>query len=525
MLYRFDHPHTGSLKEVAAKVGGKGASLWMMQSQLGLPVPPGFTLGIEACRLWQSNGWTQAHEDALKEGMVGLEAALGQMFGSGEKPLLVSVRSGAAASMPGMMDTMLNVGVTAESRTGLAKLGGEAFATDLEKRFLTQYARVVLGLGESLPPERLPSLIKSKRPDTNLDDAYQQLRASVEAVFASWQSPRAKAYRKHEGQSDEGGTAVTIQAMVFGNLSPTSCTGVLFTRDPATGAAGHTGDVLFQAQGEDVVAGTHTPSPLSALTTKLPQVADQLRAAADRIERHYRDMADIEFTVQDGTLFILQARVGKRTPQAAAKLAIDLSADPHIALTREEALARLPEGLLEGKLALSDADSNAIMLTHGVPASPGMAAGRLVFDPDVAVDRADEGWQIILARQQTCPADVHGMGVSAGIITALGGMMSHAAVVARGWGIPAVVGASHIHIDDDHMIIEGDRFDEGEVISIDGTTGAIYRGDVNSIARADDNLTILRSWAAQRDSQSKPSNHSNLNQAKGQMEDTHHVTT
>lgn len=479
MLYRFDHPHVGTLKEIATKVGGKGASLWMMQSQLGLPVPPGFTLGVEACLLWQKSGWTQAHESALRSGLTDLEASSGQQFGGADRPLLVSVRSGAVASMPGMMDTILNVGLTPDTLNGLAVLGGADFADDVKARFLVQYARVV------------PNFEETKA----IDDPIVQARVSIEAVFASWNSPRARAYRRHEGQGDDGGTAVTVQAMVFGNLSAISCTGVLFTRDPATGAPGHIGDVLFQAQGEDVVAGTHAPLPLSVLVDKLPDVAVQLRDAANKIERHYKDMADVEFTVQDGRLFILQARVGKRSPQAAARLAVEMHSEPSFELSRAQVLARLPAGLLEGKLLVRDSDTTARVLAHGTPASPGSATGRLVFDPDVAVDRADEGWHIILARPQTCPADVHGMGVSAGIVTTVGGIMSHAAVVARGWGIPAVVGASDIDVGADYLRIGAQRFVEGDLISIDGTTGAIYAGDVESTQRIDDNLAILRGWA------------------------------
>ena len=255
------------------------------------------------------------------------------------------------------------------------------------------------------------------------------------------------------------------------------------------------GDILFQAQGEDVVAGTHIPQPLSELKTRLPDLAQELFLAADRIERHYRDMADIEFTVQDGRLYILQARVGKRTPQAAARLALEMCNDPNFNLSRQEALARLPAGLLEGKLGLRDSDAASTILAHGIGASPGSATGQLVFDADEAVDRAEDGWSIILARQETCPADVHGMGVSAGIVTALGGLMSHAAVVARGWAIPAVVGARDVDIRSDRLIVGDKTFYQGDIMSIDGTSGAIFAGDVSSTVRLDSSLDILRGWA------------------------------
>jgi pyruvate, orthophosphate dikinase len=476
MISFFDHAHSGSHAEIARRIGGKGASLWAMTSQLGLPVPPGFTIEASQC----AAGVTAEVMDQVMAALAQIGRQLGRRFGDPAAPLLVSVRSGAPVSMPGMMDTILNVGLTPATRAGLADITGDpAFAEEAYATFQHHYTKAVPG-------------------DAPWDDAQALLAGAIQAVFASWNSPRAKVYRAHEGIADDLGTAVTIQAMVFGNLDARSGTGVLFSRDPSPGAPVLTGDWLPKAQGEAVVAGDHATLPLSAFEAAHPQAAAQLRQAAAVLEAYYRDMVDIEFTLEAGKLWILQARPGKRSPAAAARLAVDLAADPAIALSHAEALARVPADVLSGAVQTLHADAGAPILAKGLGVSPGLASGKLVLDPDAAVEAAEEGEDIILVRRETSPEDVHGMAVAKGIITTLGGLMSHAAVVARAWGLPAVCGADAIHWSADAIQVGGLTLRAGDLISLDGATGDIFAGVVRGhAAAADPYLEILRDWQKQ----------------------------
>ena len=449
------------MTDIAARIGGKGASLWAMTHQLGLPVPPGFTIDTE-------HGATGLTDALFAEVCAALEvigAELGLRFGDAANPLLVSVRSGAPVSMPGMMDTILNVGVPMGD---CAALGAPEFVAATREALRTQFARTV--------PEHDPAII---------DDPFATLRMAIEAVFASWQSPRAQSYRAREGISDALGTAVTIQTMVFGHRDARSGTGVAFSRDPSTGAPGATGDWLPQAQGEAVVAGTHATQPLTALAAFAPHAHAELLAALDQLEVHYRDMVDVEFTIESGKLWILQARPGKRAAAAAARIASDLIDHPGIALTPAEALARVPAAT--GQRTQSGANRT---ITRGLGVSPGLVHGRVALDCDAAIALDDKGEAAILVRPETSPDDVHGMGVSVGILTATGGMMSHAALVAREWGIAAVCGAP-IMIDATGFDTGGTRVNAGDIISIDGTTGEVFIGMIESNNVADPYLAML----------------------------------
>ncbi|TVQ44901.1 MAG: pyruvate, phosphate dikinase [Gammaproteobacteria bacterium] len=506
MLYDFDHPHTGDRSEIARRLGSKGASLWVLCHELGLPVPPGFTLVPEAADAFR--------EDILPAGLRGdvetalrrLEHRLSRRFGDPACPLTVSVRSGSVVSMPGMMDTVLNVGLTPATTEGLARLTGDRlFALNAYSRFLNMFCRIVLGLPSTLSAHRtrdtdelehaIAALRNQAATVINIDDPWAQLLATVRAVYASWNSPRAVEYRRIEGIDDSHGTAVTIQSMVFGNLDARSGTGVVFSRDPATGENVLTGDYLPEAQGEDVVAGTHRTAPVQALAVHEPAAWDALRAAVREIERHYRDLCDIEFTVESGQLWVLQARVGKRSPAAAAKIAVDMVTDPDIQLSREEALARVPADYLSRAVRSSDAKDTEI-LARGIPASPGVATGQLAFTCDEAIELAERGEAVILVRRETSPEDVHGMGVAAGILTTLGGAMSHAAVVARGWGIPAVVGAETMELDSarGELRIDGQILGRNAILCIDGGKGLVLRQSSATRATQDPYRAVLLDW-------------------------------
>ncbi|MGB6229953.1 MAG: PEP/pyruvate-binding domain-containing protein [Litorimonas sp.] len=476
MLYPFDHPHADDPTPI---VGGKGRSLWAMTG-MGLPVPPGFTLPI-------GGDWSM---DEIKAGLERVGAALGRRFGDPLAPLLVSVRSGAAQSMPGMMDTVLNVGLTEATAAGLAQMtGNPAFAQDSYQRFLHQFATTVLGLEtEATTIDALYPLIRAGI-GADTDDAYALLERTISAVYASWNSDRAKHYRKTVGLLDEGGTAVTVQAMVFGNLNDQSGTGVVFSRDPRTGEPGSTGDYLANAQGEAVVAGQAATVPYVNLVAAHPEIDAALENHLKALESYYSDMVDVEFTIEDGKLWILQARVGKRTPEAAARIAVDMEAEG--ALPREAALSRIPDNYFS-RDAVREA-SGADALTTGLGASPGLATGAIVLDPMDAIDRAEDG-SVILVRQETSPADIHGMSVASGILTTLGGQMSHAAVVARSWSLPAVVGAADVQIGDGQIMINGRTFAEGETLTLDGGTGAVFAGERSGEAVADPVREIIEQW-------------------------------
>jgi pyruvate,orthophosphate dikinase len=466
--------------ELRGLVGGKAANLGLMLGPgLRLPVPPGFVITTEACRAFLAAGWPDGLADELRERMAEVESIVGRRFGAADDPLLVSVRSGAPVSMPGMMDTILNLGLCDETQPGLARAAGdEAFAADCRARLRVMFRQIV---GVDEPP----------------DDPWTQLRLAVEAVFRSWNSDRAKAYRAKEGIADDLGTAVTVQAMVFGNLDDASATGVVFTRNPATGEPGLYGDVLFRAPGEDVVAGTHATQPLTALDGRLPDAARALRDAADRLERHERDLCDVEFTIERGRLWILQTRVGKRSPAAGLRMAIDMATEPDFPLERREAVERVAHVLDDPPKATGPRDPAAVALTTGLAASPGIGSGEIAIDPTAAAEAAEAGRSVILVRSETSPDDVHGMAKAAGILTARGGLASHAAVVARGWGIPAVVGAAEVRLGDGSVSIGGQTFAVGDEISIDGSTGEVFAGRVAGAAAAVPEARILLDWAAE----------------------------
>jgi pyruvate,orthophosphate dikinase len=509
LVSSFDHPYRDSHEELRARLGGKGFSLWLMRHELKLPVPPGFTIGTSACQDYLRDGPSDALRAAIREAVDGVEAELGERFGDPLKPLLVSVRSGAAASMPGMMDTVLNVGMTPAIAEALAAAtGSQLFALQSYYRFLVGFAEIVHGLTLERPrdpPENIEALragiasgraaLARKIGEAALDDTWTQLLAAVGAVFNSWNSPRAIAYRERANVRDANGTAVTIQAMVFGNLDERSGTGVVFTRNPSTGDPKPCGDFLFRAQGDDVVGGVSRTLPLEAFERAMPDAYAELAGAMERLELCYRDMCDIEFTVQRGRLWLLQARVGKRSPLAAPRIAVDLVREGKVGLTPADAVKRIEPELLSGTTTIDRAATDHRPVASGLGVSPGSATGRIVFDPDRAVEWADRGEDVLLVRCETSPADVHGMGVAKGILTTLGGMMSHAAVVARAWGIPAVCGVTGVELGDRELRCGDAVFREGDLVSIDGDSGAVYAGAIASSAAIDPYLSILRDWS------------------------------
>ncbi len=476
-VYDCDHRHDLPFAELKRLMGGKAANLAVMALDLGLPVPPAFTITTEACNEYLAHGWPDGLDEELREHMARMERLVGQGFGDPANPLLVSVRSGAPVSMPGMMDTILNLGLTTATTAGLAaSSGSEKFAGNCRRRFEAMF-RDIVGV-ETVP-----------------EDAWAQLRAAVEAVFRSWNSDRARTYRQREGIPDDLGTAVTVQAMVFGNRSVDSGTGVLFTRNPATGERVLYGDVMFNAQGEDVVAGTHQTEPITVLDERMPEVGRELGAYATRLERHHRDLCDIEFTIEHGKLWMLQCRIGKRSPQAALRIAVDMAEDPDFPLSRADAVARVAKLLVDPPKTSTERGDVGPALARGLPASPGVASGEIVTSPDAAVEAAEAGRTVILVRSQTSPDDVHGMASAAGILTATGGLASHAAVVARGWGIPAVVGASALEVGDGAVAIGGRTMPAGEMITIDGGTGEVFAGAAVGAATVVPEAATLLAWA------------------------------
>ncbi|NLY50878.1 MAG: pyruvate, phosphate dikinase, partial [Firmicutes bacterium] len=449
-------------------LGGKGANLAEM-TRIGLPVPPGVTITTEACKEFYRQGakFPTGMEDQVRQGIRSVETAMGKTFGDEKDPLLFSVRSGAPVSMPGMMDTILNLGLTDTSVEGLAaKTGNERFAWDCYRRFIQMFGDVAMHVPGEKFEQALEQLKEEKgvELDTELDaaalkelvarykgiyrehvgdefpqDPYKQLFAAVHAVFASWNNERAKVYRRLNKISDELGTAVNIQAMVFGNMGDTSGTGVAFTRNPSTGEKVLYGEYLVNAQGEDVVAGIRTPKPISLLEEDMPAVFAEFKRLAELLENHYRDMQDIEFTVQEGKLFILQTRSGKRTAAAAVKVAVEMVNEGKI--SKDEALLRVdPDQLVQLMHRRIDPEAKVEVLATGLPASPGAATGKVVFTADEAEARGGQGEAVILVRTETTPDDIHGIIPARGVLTSRGGMTSHAAVVARGMGKPCVCG-------------------------------------------------------------------------------------
>jgi pyruvate,orthophosphate dikinase len=503
----------GTMKDI---LGGKGAGLAEM-SRAGVPVPPGFTISTQVCNIFFERGGELPPEieEEIQQHLRQLEERMGQKLGDPENPLLVSVRSGAKFSMPGMMDTILNLGLNDETVKGLeAKTNNPRFAYDCYRRFIQMFGNVVLGI----PKEEFEKIFEARkkkvkaRYDTDLtaedlkaiiaeykklvekktgkpfpQDAHEQLRMARNAVFRSWFNPRAQHYRRMNKIPDDLGTAVNVQAMVFGNMGETSGTGVGFTRNPATGEKEFYGEFLPNAQGEDVVAGIRTPRPIKELETLMPDVYNQLREITAMLERHYRDMQDFEFTIQEGKLYMLQTRNGKRTGQAAVRIAVDMVEEGLI--TKEEAIMRVDPQQLDQLLhpmIAPESRKSLQKIAEGLPASPGAAVGRIVFTADDAVAQAKKG-PVILVRSETVPDDIHGMEVAKGILTSRGGMTSHAAVVARGMGTPCVAGAGALEINEhkkEMSVRVGDRtitLKEGDWISLDGSTGEVFAGQAKTV--------------------------------------------
>ena len=499
---------SGDMKDV---LGGKGAGLAEM-TNAGVPVPPGFTITTSVCRHYHANEGTLPTEFAAQQdaALARLEAALGKTLGDATDPLLVSVRSGAKFSMPGMMDTILNLGLNDHSVVGLAKkTGNPRFAWDCYRRFIQMFSSVVMDLEKS-EFEHLIEALKHKRKvhlDTDLtaedlqtlvadfkrhvrkrknrdfpQDARHQLAMARDAVFRSWNNDRAIYYRRQNGIPDDIGTAVNVQAMVFGNMGNTSGTGVGFTRNPSTGENHFYGEYLTNAQGEDVVAGVRTPLPIAQLEQEMPRVFEQLHTITKRLEQHYRDIQDFEFTIQDGQLYLLQTRNGKRTAQAAVRIAVDMVKEKLI--TEQEAVLRVDAASLDQLLhPRLDPKAKFNVIAKGLSASPGAAVGIAVFDADTAAEMGHGKKKVILVRKETTPDDIHGMDAAQGILTATGGMTSHAAVVARGMGKPCVSGASGVHVDDKarRMTIGNLVVKEGDWITIDGSAGTVMLGAVPTI--------------------------------------------
>ena len=519
-------------------LGGKGANLAEMSS-LGLPVPPGFTITTEACVHYFSNGqsYPGALADQVKAGLDKVEAITGKTFGDVKNPLLVSVRSGARASMPGMMDTVLNLGLNDQTVEGLAALSGDRrFALDSYRRFITMYSNVVLGLSHDDFEEVLDdhkdrlgvtidtdleadhwqaviadylAVVEDRLGQPFPQDPHDQLWGAIGAVFDSWMNDRAKFYRRMHDIPESWGTAVNIQSMVFGNMGQTSATGVAFTRNPSTGEARLYGEFLINAQGEDVVAGIRTPQSLTkagreemgetapSMEEAMPEVFGQFVEVVGRLETHYRDMQDIEFTVEQGRLWMLQTRNGKRTAKSALKIAVDLASEGVI--SEEEAVSRVEPSALDQLLHPTlDPKAERHVVAAGLPASPGAATGKIVFDADEAERMNQLGDAVILVREETSPEDIHGMHAARGIVTARGGMTSHAAVVARGMGRPCVSGAGEIHIDEKAgtFTARGRTFKTGEIITIDGSKGEVLDGAVPMIEpELTGDFQTLMAWA------------------------------
>ena len=502
-IYRFDQG-SAAMRDA---LGGKGAGIAEM-TRAGMPVPPGFTITTDACRAYYARGerWPEGLWGQVTGAVRKLESETGRRLGDASSPLLLSVRSGAKFSMPGMMDTVLNLGLGAPLVDGLARWSADAgFALDARRRFLQMYGKVVMGLDgarfeAALTDARRRAGVSSDAEFGTAalrevvakfeeicagvpDDPMAQLRHAIEAVFRSWNTERAVAYRRLEHIPDDLGTAVNVQMMVFGNLGENSGTGVAFTRDPVTGERGLYGDFLAGAQGEDVVAGIRATLPIAALAERMPDVYRRFEEYADQLEAHYRDIQDLEFTVERGRLWMLQTRSAKRTGASAVRVAVDMADEGLI--TRREAVRRVDprqvEQLMHPRVAPGAGDH---ALTRGVPASPGAATGQAVFDPDTAEAWARSGREVILVRVETSPSDVHGIAAGRGVLTSTGGTASHAALVARGMGRPCVVGAAEVRVDiaARRFNADGATVAEGDEITIDGTTGDVYLGHVPTVA-------------------------------------------
>ncbi len=519
-VYLFGAGRTEGSAKMKDLLGGKGANLAEMAA-IGIPVPPGFTITTEVCRYYYKNGgkYPEGLAEQVKEGIRFLEGATGRRFGDPENPLLVSVRSGAPVSMPGMMDTILNLGLNDRAVEGLASRTSPRFAYDAYRRLLSMYGSVVLGIKDEVDPfgDAMEELKRERKASSDLDltaedfrelvarykeiirragkefpqDPWKQLWGAIEAVVRSWMNERAKVYRRLYRIPEEMGTAVNVQAMVFGNLGNRSGTGVCFTRDPATGENRLYGEFLLNAQGEDVVAGIRTPNPISkaaktdptqiSLEEAMPEVYRELLRIRETLERHYRDMQDVEFTIEEGKLYILQTRSGKRTGFAAVRIAVEMAEEGLI--TEDEAILRIDpaEQLSQLLQPIFDpkAKARAKVLAKGLAAGPGAATGRIALSAQKAEEMAKEG-PVILVRHETSPDDIRGMAVAQGILTARGGLTSHAAVVARQIGKVAVVGCEALQIDygKREIRVAGETLKEGDWLSIDGTTGEVLLGKI-----------------------------------------------
>jgi pyruvate,orthophosphate dikinase len=498
----------GKMKDI---LGGKGSGLAEM-TNTGAPVPAGFTISTELCRLFYQNDMRlpRGIDKEIKKYLARVEKSMGAKFGEASNPLLVSVRSGAKFSMPGMMDTVLNLGLNDKTATGfIKKTGNDRFVYDSYRRFVAMFGNVVLGIDKDVFEEILQKKKDAKRikQDTSLlvedlkelvkefkakirqktresfpDDPYEQLRMTVEAVFRSWNNPRAIAYRRLHKIPGDLGTAVNVQAMVFGNMGDDCATGVGFTRNPSTGENAFYGEYLANAQGEDVVAGIRTPKPIDELEKEMPRIYKELRSITSKLEKHYKDMQDFEFTVQQDKLYLLQTRTGKRTAPAAVKIAVDMVKEKLI--TKDQALSRIEPVQLNQLLHRGiDPTASTQVIARGLAASPGAAVGKVVFSTEEAIRWSEEKQKVILVRHETNPDDISGMAVAEGILTARGGMTSHAAVVARGMGKCCVVGCESIKINEERkqFMVDGIIVRERDVISLNGATGEVMLGEVPTI--------------------------------------------
>ena len=526
-VHFFGAGHADGNAQLKTILGGKGANLAEM-TNLGIPVPPGFTISAELCNTYIARGTYPPELKAeVEANLAKLETLMGRTFGAAKLPLLVSVRSGAAVSMPGMMDTILNLGMNDQVAEGLAQeMGNPQFAYDAYRRFVQMYGDVVMGLkGNKSPFEALlhakkeargvkrdidlsaadlkalvaeyKAALKRIEPRGFPEEPKAQLWGAIEAVWRSWQGDRAVTYRRLHGVPETLGTAVNVQTMVFGNLGEDSGTGVAFTRDPSTGEHRFFGEFLVNAQGEDVVAGIRTPQSIEEMAQKFPKAYEQLVATYQRLEKHYRDMQDLEFTVERGTLYLLQTRNGKRTGAAAVKIAVDMVKEGLI--TKEEALLRVSPDALDQLLhPMIDPAAPITLLAKGLPASPGAASGQAVFTADEAFAWAGEGKAVILVREETSPEDIKGMAAAKGILTARGGMTSHAAVVARGMGKCCVAGAKDVHVDADagSFTAGGKTIKRGDWITLDGSNGRVIQGKVPTVeATLGDYFGEFMGWA------------------------------
>jgi pyruvate, orthophosphate dikinase len=520
-VYRFSE----GTREMKDLLGGKGSGLAEM-SNLGLPVPPGFTITTEACRAYmEADEMPEGLMESVTKYLGELEEATGKRLGDSEDPLLVSVRSGAAASMPGMMDTVLNLGLNDSAVDGLARrTGDERFARDSYRRFIQMFGDIVLGIDHDKFGQAFDELKEERgvEEDTELDtddldgligtykriveeeagrpfpeEPKEQLELAIRAVFDSWNNVRAASYRKEFGIPDDLGTAVTVMSMVFGNMGEDSATGVAFTRNPSTGEQGLYGEFLLNAQGEDVVAGIRTPRPLEEMEEVMPHAFEELLETMQKLEQEYRDMQDVGFTVERDNLYMLQTRSAKRTGVAALKVAYDMAEEGLI--SREEAVLRIePDQLNQVLHPFIDPEAELEVLATGLPASPGAATGAIVLTADEAEEKGEAGEPVILVRKETNPDDVHGMVRARGILTALGGMTSHAAVVARGFGKPAVTGCKAIEIDLEagEINLDGRTFEAGDTITIEGSSGRVVEGEVPLIdAELSEDFEQVLAWA------------------------------